>query len=219
MLDVAGQVVDSEWRRYSLTFLNVTAGAYAAYVGADFAINVQLEFWGAQIEAGLTHTSYIPTAAAEVTRAADVALMDGVNFSSWYRQEEGTLFIQRTDAELIATGVNEFTIADAAGTNLIQFRQGAVIVGADMVVRFGGASVADTASFSVTPGTSYRAALALKKDDFVLAANGSVVDTDTLGGLGAMTRVLFPTSGVSTYQCVAYYPKRLSNAELQAITA
>lgn len=219
MLDAAGQVVDSKWRRYSLTFLNVTAGTYASYVGADFAANVQLEFWGAQIEAGLTPTSYIPTAAAEVTRAADVALMDGLNFSSWYRQEEGTLFIQRTDAALIATGVNEFSIADAAGTNVVRFRQGAVIAGADMVVVSGGVTVADTESFSVTPGTSYRAALAFKKDDFVFAANGSVVGADTSGDLGEMARMLFPTSGISTYQCVAYYPKRLSNAELQALTA
>lgn len=218
-LQAASQVVDSKWRRYSLTFLNVTAGTYAVYVGADFATNVQLEFWGAQIEVGNSASSYIPTAAASVTRAADVALMDGLNFSSWYRQEEGTLLIQRTDAALIATGVNEFLIADASLTNTVRFRQGAVIAGGDMVATFGGAISIDTASFSVTPGTSYRAALALKKDDFVFAANGSVVDTDTSGDLGEMTRMLFPTSGISTYQCVAYYPKRLSNAELQALTA
>lgn len=204
----------------------VGAGAYPARQALTFTptagiltLTVTGTVQFSNLEAGAFPSSYIPTGATAVTRAADFAWMDGLNFSSWYRQGEGTLFIQRTDAELIATGVNEFTIADAAGTNLIQFRQGAVIAGGDMVVRFGGTSVADTASFSVTPGTSYRAALAFKKDDFVLVANGSVVDTDTSGDLGAMTRVLFPTSGISTYQCVAYYPKRLSNAELQALTA
>jgi hypothetical protein len=48
--------------------------------------------WGAQLEAGSFPTSYIPTVAATVTRAADVASITGSNFSSWYRQDEGTVF-------------------------------------------------------------------------------------------------------------------------------
>jgi hypothetical protein len=46
--------------------------------------------WGAQLEAGAFPTSYIPTTAATATRAADVASISGSNFSSWYRQDEGT---------------------------------------------------------------------------------------------------------------------------------
>ena len=49
--------------------------------------------WGAQVELGSFPTSYIPTVASEVTRAADVAQIAGANFSSWYNQNEGTMLI------------------------------------------------------------------------------------------------------------------------------
>jgi hypothetical protein len=55
--------------------------------------------WGAQLEAGAFPTSYIPTTTAAATRSADVASISGSNFSSWYRQDEGTFYTQqRTDA-------------------------------------------------------------------------------------------------------------------------
>jgi hypothetical protein len=48
--------------------------------------------WGAQVEQGSFPTSYIPTAASTVTRSADLVDMTGTNFSSWYNQNEGTIY-------------------------------------------------------------------------------------------------------------------------------
>ena len=50
--------------------------------------------WGWQSENSVPFaTSYIPTAGSTVTRAADIAQITNVNFSSWYNQSEGTLAI------------------------------------------------------------------------------------------------------------------------------
>jgi hypothetical protein len=47
-----------------------------------------------QLEAGSFPTSYIPTSGSAVTRAADIATIEGTNFSSRYNQSEGTLFAE-----------------------------------------------------------------------------------------------------------------------------
>ena len=36
----------------------------------------------------------IPTSGSAVTRSADLASMTGTNFSSWYNQSEGTIYLE-----------------------------------------------------------------------------------------------------------------------------
>ena len=47
--------------------------------------------WGPQFEQGSFPTSYIKTSGASATRSADNASITGENFSSWYRQDEGSI--------------------------------------------------------------------------------------------------------------------------------
>jgi hypothetical protein len=71
--------------------------------------------WGAQLEVGSFPTSYIPTTSSTVTRAADVASISGSNFSSWYRQDEGTVF---ADAEFPRIGVRSIWMLNNAANNV-----------------------------------------------------------------------------------------------------
>jgi hypothetical protein len=73
----------------SYTFFNTTAAADASFTRVTGG---ERYLWGAQLEEGSFPTSYIPTTDAAATRAADVASISGSNFSSWYRQDEGTVF-------------------------------------------------------------------------------------------------------------------------------
>ena len=89
------------WYRCSITF---TAAAGTGYARVGLAVDGSqtytgdgtsgLYIWGAQLEEGSFPTCYIPTAGSAVTRAADVASISGSNFSSWYRQDEGTVFAE-----------------------------------------------------------------------------------------------------------------------------
>jgi hypothetical protein len=56
--------------------------------------NSGIYVWGLQVEVGSSPTSYIPTTASTVTRSADLASMEGTNFSSWYNQNEGTIYME-----------------------------------------------------------------------------------------------------------------------------
>ena len=73
------------------TFRDANQWTSAASYAGDGTSGIYV--WGAQLEAGSFPTSYIPTTASTVTRSAEIAEMTGRNFSSWYNQTEGTLFV------------------------------------------------------------------------------------------------------------------------------
>ena len=83
--------VGNGWYRCTLTrtvsgtsgywhILTASANNTVTYTGDGFS---GYFVWGAQVELGAFATSYIPTVASQVTRAADAASMTGTNFSTW----------------------------------------------------------------------------------------------------------------------------------------
>jgi hypothetical protein len=96
-------------------------GRLASYTG-DGTSGIYL--WGAQLEAGAFPTSYIPTTDATATRAADVASISGSNFSSWYRQDEGTTFAAYSQ---YASGGNIYTISDGTAANFITIQTNSIV--------------------------------------------------------------------------------------------
>ena len=88
----------TSWTRVSYTFTTpagcVSARVYPYRNNSFTQNNGTFYLWGAQVEAGSFPTSYIPTTASTVTRSADNAQMLGTNFSSWYNQSEGTIYLE-----------------------------------------------------------------------------------------------------------------------------
>jgi hypothetical protein len=85
---VAGSTVSSPGAFFGFSDNSAfTTSGFPAYVAASKS----MAMWGGQIETGGFATSYIPTAASQVTRTADVATMTGTNFSNWFNASEGTL--------------------------------------------------------------------------------------------------------------------------------
>ena len=107
----------SDWQRFTFTATSANTGLRTCGIirnSLNAAIDVFI--WGAQLEVGAFPTSYIPTTTATVTRAADVASITGTNFSSWYRQDEGTFFWSGSTYDTQYSNQNPFRVTE--GTNL-----------------------------------------------------------------------------------------------------
>lgn len=173
--------------------------------------------WGAQLEAGAFATSYIPTVAASVTRSADAASMTGTNFSSWYRQDEGTIYAMATPANNLY--IPFFQIDDGTANNRILVEGG---VDAHLFVAVSGTTQAAIDLGATTGNVQALMACAYKTNDFAGSLNAGTVGTDTSGTIPVVDRARIGanTSGTFTVTIkkIAYYPQRLTNAQLQGLT-
>jgi hypothetical protein len=179
--------------------------------------------FGAQVEAGAFPTSYIPTVASQVTRSADTAVMTGTNFSSWYNQAEGTMFGQ---AVRFGTGTTPTTTVFQTDDTTTSNRNGifiaanGVAAGSSSLTAVGGVT---QASATFTGSATSKIAYAYKTNDFATSFNASSPTLDTSGTLPAVTQARIGTNGSGFYnghiQKIAYYPIRLSNTNLVALTS
>ncbi len=94
-----------------------------------------------------------------------------------------------------------------------------------MSVISGGVSQAAADATAWTLNATTKAALAYATNDFAIVANGGAVTTDTSGTVPTVTNVLLGSqvtggSNLNGYlRRITYYPLRLSNAQLQNLTA
>ena len=221
------QSVGNGWYRVSYQYTSsgtsgvidinaLPTSSISAYAG-DGTSGIYL--WGAQLEAGAFPTSYIPTTSATVTRAADVASITGSNFSSWYNQTEGTWFVHHDVRQILLV----------ANDNSFNERQPQMGLSAGLIHDFysitGGAIQANNVGSTHVMGTPDRVAYALKTNDFIGACNGSLTAADTSGSFGSSITQLNigafhnGTGGAcGTFRRITYWPTRLGNTVLQAIT-
>jgi hypothetical protein len=217
------------WYRFTLTFTTGSGTtARARFAVRDSGTTIGdgtsgILIWGAQAEAGAFATSYIPTVASTVTRAADNATITGTNFSSWYNASEGTIVASadsvRPAATSPATRVFQFDDGISANNSI---RSGST---ATLQVVDAGVSVVNLIPSPVIPfdGTVFKFASAYKANDFASVTTGAVA-TDTSGtvptvtqlGLGSGANAGILNGHIRTF---TFYATRLTNAQLQAVAA
>ena len=181
-----------------------------------------LHFWGAQLEAGAFATSYIPTTSATVTRAADVASITGTNFSSWYNQTEGTLFVEVTvsytvpaSAFPVVVGLNDGT----ANNKIVNGYLTSAVAGFE--ISTGG--VGQAGIYPSTAAANRKFASCYRLNDFAASVNGGTAGTDTSGTVPTVDRLgINAVTGYNalngTIKRLVYWGQRLPNNALQAIT-
>jgi hypothetical protein len=191
---------------------------YANGTAYNFTLRIGLP----QLEQGAFATSVIPTTTTALTRNADVASMTGTNFSSWYSASEGTLYSETLLTRQNATaGTNTFYISNASTNEIKIFYRATGATGSSVVDT--GVDQANLSPTGVlTANTIAKIAFAYKANDFATSGNGGAVVTDTSGTVPAgMSQALFGApNGIlnGTIRRIAYYPARLVNAQLQALT-
>ena len=188
---------------------------------ADFYV------WGAQIELGSFASSYIPTTSSQVTRAADIAEITGTNFSNFFNQSEGTIFLENAQT---ATPFVPFAydFSDGTTNNSHRLLYISTIDPTPIKVRTN-TSNSNVVDFSYTAppvGQSQALAYAYKDNDFALSVNGASVVSDTTGTVPTVINKLTLGNAFSGVNAFSGYIKRLSyfstrqpNTILQSITS
>jgi hypothetical protein len=183
-----------------------------------------LFIWGAQLEAGAFPTSYIPTTTAAATRSADVASITGANFSSWYRQNEGTVFAESSSFSNLSGSRVVSAIDDGSMSNRFQITFASGYAPNFAAVSAGTVS-ADLYASAPAQGFNTRFCTTYGVNDFVLSSNGGNSVTDTSGALPisvstARLGVFQNNTGYlnGTIRRLCYWSQRLPNSTLQAIT-
>lgn len=226
------------WYRVTMTTIAATStGANSASIRLVDASNANsytgdgtsgIYLWGAQLEAGSFPTSYIPTTTATATRSADVASITGTAFSSWYRQDEGTVFVESRVQDFTVTNFSRIASLDRgdASTNFAAIVRSSALNRVEYSVYAGtGQAVGLQPAITFAGGSTLRSAFVYKTDDFIAAANETLSPADTSGtvptavttlGVGMQGNGGLPYNG--TIRRLTYWPQRLANSTLQAIT-
>jgi hypothetical protein len=220
------------WYRCAVVFSSTLSGngfQFKIDLAGPPSVGQGLFVYGAQLEQGAFPTSYIPTTASTVTRTADSASMTGSNFSSWYRQDEGT-FVVKYRADNPINGQNQFLARASNNT----YSNGVVVF-----IAGGGnpqISVTKDSLFDGLTGSSvvlqknilYTTSATYKLNDLALSLNGSSVFVDASATIpddlnrfdigrdhaGATANGL----DAGTISQITYYPSRLPNQVLQTLT-
>jgi hypothetical protein len=187
------------------------------------AIDITLRIGLPQLELGAFATSVIPTTTTALTRNADNDDMTGSNFSSWYNASEGTLLVEYA---VNATGYNGGAAALSDGT----FNNRMIIRGitttntaASIGVESGSTQWNNGFGGQTTAATKF--ALAYKTNDIAFTRNGATPLTDTVANIPTVNQLRIGADADGTIKLngtirrIAYYPTRLPDATLQALTA
>jgi len=213
----------SGWQRFT-----IAATTAAQRVGFRIGTQGSTGIWGVQLEAGNGSTSYISTASAQATRAADVCRSTSIS-TMGYSTTNGTLLLAG-----ILTQANEASYPNrigfmAAGDNI------AMDIGTNTTSWYGRIqSTSINIELTKTLNLNVRHAIAttidtsLSTGELKMCLNGGAVTssiasamtatrTPTIFDIGRFGYNQYLASG--TIEKIKYYPTTFTSAELQALTA
>lgn len=233
---VKSQKVESNAWRHSITFYIDTDTAGSLRMGAlapANSTNVSTGDYGylaaPQIEAGSFPTSYIPTSGSTVTRGQEKALITGESFNSFFNPTEG--FVMGTYK---LNGVNTgndwqtlVTIDDNTASNRLWLYARGGGDGTQWIGSSGGVTqFAPGLGATATAGIERTIGGAYALNDAIGVYEGTLTTNDTtvvlpvgIDRMGIGFRDDNDSAFINgTIKKLIYYPKRLTNTQLQTLT-
>jgi hypothetical protein len=203
------------------TIARVTGQIALTTAGADtFTFRIGLP----QLEQGAFATSVIPTTTTALTRAADVASVN--TLSPWFNSINGTIYAEflRNTTPAASTFPQMVNIHDGTTNNrLALFTNSARNLRGQVTI--GGVFTTIATANAYSEGIVSKLALGYEALNHATVANGGTPATNTAVGvpagltamrLGDQADGFGPLNGY--LRRITYYPRRLSNADLQTIT-
>jgi hypothetical protein len=229
------QALSSGWYRivFQLTSVDHTVTNYLRLTSDIVSGTGTVILWGLQAEQGSFPTSYIPTTTATVTRAADVASMTGGNFTSWFNYSQSTMYTEGVFIGDPYDGnygyMSTFDVGQNDGSFYSRIRltdsgdfaefqstlpsSGTVTGGIFLAIGANAKNTKIKQIHSITNSVSASAAVNGTLGTAVISSSIQVPDRLQFGKHGAAYQT------TCYLRRFAYYPVRLPDAQLQALTA
>jgi hypothetical protein len=183
----------TQWQRFAFSFTSAATNSTGLLQIRNASDNLanDLYIWGAQLEAGATASSYIPTADTAVTRTADLAdLISSAianNIRSFYVEFRSPAVGTRGVVSLNDNTANERLAVITSGTD------------PRLTVHDGGVEQANINGGTVTANARTRVAVRIDANNFAISINGGAVVTDTSGTLPTVDRLMLGRTQAGEY--------------------
>jgi hypothetical protein len=218
------QKLNNGWYRIAITLSGDTFTNIGVYPEFAETSTDSTYIYGAQLEEGSFPTSYIPSnSGSTTTRSADVASIGVSEFG--YNQSEGTVVVEATCLGDVIGSI--FSFSDETTNNRIRI-YGLSNQNTYYIVSDSGVNQAVIATgFTSSAGASVKFGTFFKENDMGVLSNGGSVSADTAGTIPNNISALFigaNENGLANrlnghIKSIKYYPRRLTDAQLQELTS
>ena len=184
-------------------------------------INTKLYATGAQLESGSFMTSLIPTSGSTATRSADVASIGVDGFG--YNQSAGTVVVEFNPYDVNPS--NTYLVFDLSDGTTDERVYSTTNTARHWFVRQGATIQVDIDAGTTASNTSNKLAGSYEVNNFAASLNGGSAIIDTSGNIPTKASVLYLGGTFNGYEMnghlrsLKYYPRRLTNTQLQELTS
>ena len=224
VVDRVAHVLTANWTRVASSGLTAivdplfSVGALGTTYGGANQAACGAHLWGAQLEVGAFPTSYIPTVASQVTRAADQV---SILTSAFGYSATASTLVAAGDSPGISGAANIITVDDGTANERIRLLTD--VLDPKIIVTDGGVAQANIDTGAIVALQPFAMSAAYALNDIAACLNGGTVGTDIVATIPTVTTLRVGFDNVGNHlnghiKRLTYFPTRRTNADLQVLS-